>query len=120
MIWVGKSEIDVNVYPSINPVSRSSPEKVTIALLCCGSNAFFIHHTQFVSCLAIFLAIQSTVAKEARAKLLRYINLTIAMTFAMVSPVVERKLGTLEDLLREGGYVTFLLLALYFITTQYL
>lgn len=44
-------------------------------------------------------------AKEARRTILRYINLTIALTFAMISPVVKRKLPTMNSFI-SAGYAT--------------
>ncbi|XP_050734828.1 bestrophin-3-like [Eriocheir sinensis] len=48
---------------------------------------------------------QSPEVKEARRDILRYINLTIALTFKMVSPPVARKLTSLNAFV-SAGYLT--------------
>lgn len=48
---------------------------------------------------------QSPAVREARRDILRYINLTIALTFRMVSPVVARKLTSLHHFV-SSGYLT--------------
>ncbi|KAK4303820.1 hypothetical protein Pmani_024205 [Petrolisthes manimaculis] len=59
--------------------------------------------------LAILLAthIPATTAEARRVReiILRYINLTIALTFAMVSPVVKKKLPSLHHF-HAAGYIT--------------
>ncbi|XP_069158967.1 bestrophin-3-like [Procambarus clarkii] len=44
-------------------------------------------------------------ARTTRVTVLRYVNLSIAITFATISPVVKDKLNTVHDLKREG-YIT--------------
>ncbi|KAK7012738.1 hypothetical protein SK128_019224, partial [Halocaridina rubra] len=44
-------------------------------------------------------------SQKDRAAVLRYINLTIALTFSMVSPLVKNKLGTLNAFM-NAGYLT--------------
>ena len=46
--------------------------------------------------------LQSPQAQEARRDILRYINLTIALTFRMVSPVVAKKLSSLHHFVSSG------------------
>ncbi|XP_069190190.1 bestrophin-2 [Procambarus clarkii] len=48
---------------------------------------------------------QSAEASEARRTILRYVNLTIALTFTMISPVVKAKFPVLQRFVREG-YLT--------------
>lgn len=48
---------------------------------------------------------QSAEAREARSNILRYINLTIALTFAKISPVVKAKYPTLNSFVM-AGYLT--------------
>lgn len=48
---------------------------------------------------------QSPEVRQARRDILRYINLTIALTFRMVSPPVSRKLSSLHHFV-SGGYLT--------------
>ncbi|XP_045606218.1 bestrophin-2 [Procambarus clarkii] len=44
-------------------------------------------------------------ARRVRVTLLRYVNLSIAITFATISPVVKERLRTIYDFRREG-YIT--------------
>ncbi|KAK7069796.1 hypothetical protein SK128_000565 [Halocaridina rubra] len=48
---------------------------------------------------------QDDLSQKDRAAVLRYINLTIALTFSMVSPLVKNKLGTLNAFM-NAGYLT--------------
>ncbi|XP_045606217.1 bestrophin-2 [Procambarus clarkii] len=45
---------------------------------------------------------QNAAAREARSTILRYVNLTIALTFTIISPVVKRKHPTLNSLVMAG------------------
>ncbi|XP_068201949.1 bestrophin-3-like [Palaemon carinicauda] len=55
--------------------------------------------------LSTYVPGQDPESKNVRATILRYVNLTIAMTFAMISPAVKRKLPTLHHFM-VAGYLT--------------
>ncbi|KAG7172151.1 Bestrophin-2-like 1 [Homarus americanus] len=55
--------------------------------------------------LGFFVSLVSGQEREVRRSVLRYVNLAMALTFAMVSPVVRAKLPNLESFV-TAGYLT--------------
>lgn len=55
--------------------------------------------------LATYIPATSEEAKKVREVILRYLNLTIGLTFKMISPVVKKKLPSLHHF-QDAGYLT--------------